>query len=186
MAPGRLPLRSMRGDDDRVRLGRALHRGRLVTVTGVTISMDIMEKVWQGACGGDTPKAAKSQEELDRAYDVVKAMGERIGVAVYQKDGDGKDVFVRFATQEEDGAFVTLYQTAVGAQAVLTDLLAKAEHQNQTLKDDFESLEADAASVVDAYEHGYCDDIPHRLSSAIENLRDNGREDWWMTSGLAK
>lgn len=157
-----------------------------MTVTGVKVDMDITEKFWQGACGGATPKAAKSQEELDRAFAAVKAMGKLIGVAVYQKDGDGKDVFVRFATQEEDEAFLTLYQTAVGAQAVLADLLAKAEHQNQTLKDDFEALEGDAASVVGAYERGGCEDLPHRLSSAIENLRDNGRENWWMTTGPDK
>lgn len=114
------------------------------------------------------PKVAKSQEELERAFALLKGTGDRIGLAIFRKNDAGKEFFVRFATQEED------------------DLLAEVMHQNQTLKDDFKALEGDAASVVGAYEHGFCDDIPHRLSTAIKNLRDNGREDWWMTPGLAK
>ena len=114
------------------------------------------------------PKAARGSEEIERAFAQMIPTGDRIGLAIFRKNDAGKEFFVRFATPEED------------------DLLADVLHQNQTLKDDFEALEGDAASVVGAYEHGYCDDIPHRLSTAIENLRDNGRGDWWMTSGPDK
>lgn len=60
------------------------------------------------------PKAAKTNEEAVRAGKIVSAMG-CYGGAVYTKNADGTHTFVRFATQEEDDAFVTLFHTVMHA-----------------------------------------------------------------------
>lgn len=60
------------------------------------------------------------------------------------------------------------------------DETAKAHVQLRDLKEDFESLQYDAAQVVQAYEDYLGNlDIPHRIQEAIAVMRDNGREGWW-------
>ncbi len=58
------------------------------------------------------PKAAKTDEEMRRAVELVSAM-KHSGCAVYTKREDGTYEFVRFATQEEDDAFATLFHTVL-------------------------------------------------------------------------
>lgn len=76
---------------------------------------DALPEMLRAGVGGTEPtKAAKTDEELRAALAIVKEMGRYSGQTVYRKVGDAF-VFVRWATQEEDDAFVTVFQTGLAA-----------------------------------------------------------------------
>ncbi len=122
------------------------------------------EMLRAGVGGTEPPKAAKTDEEARAALAIVREMGRYSGQTVYRKVGDAF-VFARWATQEEDDAYVTVFQTGLAAGwraraerdaviAAAREFLAAEEAHDSTvaawLDTDEMDREADAAKDASA------------------------------------
>ncbi len=76
---------------------------------------DALPEMLRAGVGGTEPqKAAKTDAELREAIAIVKEMGCYSGQTIYRKVGEAF-VFARWATQEEDDAYITVFQTGLAA-----------------------------------------------------------------------
>ncbi len=111
-APGAVANRDRDEEIDSLRAEVAALRDR---AEAAERERDALPEMLRAGVGGtEPPKAAKTDEEARAALAIVKEMGRYSGQTVYRKVGDAF-VFARWATQEEDDAYITVFQTGLAA-----------------------------------------------------------------------
>ncbi len=132
--------------------------------------LDAMVKSLGIAAGDWCPKAARTDEELRVAFDRWKTVGVHgiTGLALYHRGPDGAFVFDRFATQEEDDAFIRVHQTSL-ASLMVWRAAAESAAEAQRERDEAiaaarrEGAEAMREACAKAAEHERTWDIAVRI-----------------------